>query len=263
MSQITPVDAVRLLLNPNIDKKLVVSMFLQQFKKKEIGPILSKLLGSGIVGISSIIRIPQIRKIVNPEKLSQRVSVSKGLSLSGISLETLGYLIHVVYNHQNKNPFVNYGETLLVGLQNVAIIILIKYYHSRENGSVLLAVIDTIRPILVMLAISIGIGKFASHDFISTLQVLNIPISILSKLPQIRQNYLLQSTGHLSNITVGANVLGSFTRVFTTLQDFEKLGRDKVLLVGYGSLFFLNAVLAGQCYYYGNNTIGTDEKKNN
>jgi mannose-P-dolichol utilization defect protein 1 len=65
----------------------------------------------------------------------------------------------------------------------------------------------------------------------------------------------------LSEITVGANLVGSLIRVFTTVQDFDKLGRDKVLLAGYGLSLVLNLVLAGQVWYYGQREKEEKEKK--
>ncbi|CAH2354159.1 hypothetical protein CLIB1423_14S03422 [[Candida] railenensis] len=261
MSQISPVDVVRLLLNPDISNKLILQLAWNRAKVMKKGPLVSKLLGSLIVGVSSFIRVPQIKKITDPVLLKDRISVAKGLSMEGISLETLGYLIHVVYNKQNGNPFVNYGETFLLGLQNIAIILLIRYYNARKAGSDEVgALIELAQPIAIILAIGFGLSRSAPENFISGLQVLSIPISIVSKIPQIKKNYALKSTSHLSNITVGANVLGSFIRVFTTLQDFEKLGRDKVLLAGYCSSFALNAILAGQCLIYGKGKEVDEEK---
>lgn len=262
MSQITPADAIKLLLNPNISKTVVLQLVWQKAKLIEKGSLISKALGSVIVGVSSVIRIPQIKKILTPLSLKQRISVVNGLSLEGISLETLGYLIHVIYNLQNNNPFVNFGETGLLGIQNIAIILLIRYFKTREEGaSEVGGLLALLQPILLILGVTIGLAKYTPVDVIQNLQVLNIPISIILKLPQIRKNYRLKSTGSLSNITVGANFLGSLVRVFTTLQDFEKLGNDYVLLFGYGSSFALNTILAGQCLIYGDNHI-SEEKKN-
>lgn len=260
MSQITPIDAIRLLFNPNISNTLILQLAWNRVKVMKKGPLVSKLLGSLIVAVSSFIRVPQIKKITDPRQLKDRIAVAGGLSMEGISLETLGYLIHVVYNKQNGNPFVNYGETVLLGIQNLAIILLIRYYNARKAGcDPVGALAELVQPVAIILALAIGLSKVAPEDFILGLQVLSIPISIVSKIPQIRKNHALKSTRHLSTVTVGANVLGSFIRVFTTLQDFDKLGRDKVLLAGYCSSFALNAVLAAQCLIYGKGSETEEE----
>lgn len=265
-------DLIKLIFNPDVSKKLILQIAYQQLSAIGLAKILSAVLGSTIVGVSSIIKIPQIRKIINPKLLNQRISVAQGLSLEGISLETLVYLVHVIYNRQNGNKFVNYGEASFLGVQNIIIILLIEYHNLRsklsgsslsEREQIERSLKELLTPIAIMGAVVVFLTKIAEPSLVSALQVLNIPISIISKLPQIRQNYLLKSTSHLSEVTVGANVLGSLARVFTTVQDFNKVGRDYVLLAGYSSSLALNAVLAGQCYFYRNNSKadGKDDSK--
>lgn len=253
-------DIIKLLFNPDVSKKLILQIAFQQLSAIGLAKILSAVLGSAIVGVSSIIKIPQIKKIINPKLLTQRVSVAKGLSLEGISLETLVYLVHVLYNRQNNNNFINYGEAFLLGIQNVAIILLIEYYNLRsklakkgdlaEKEQIEVSLKELVTPISIMVGIVVFLSKVAEPSLVEALQVLNIPLSIVSKLPQIKQNYELKSTSHLSEITVGANALGSLIRVFTTIQNFNKLGKDYVLLAGYASSFIVNSFVAGQCYYY-------------
>lgn len=260
---------IKLLFNPDVSKKMILQIAFQQISAIGYIKVLSLLLSTSIVGASSIIKIPQIKKIINPKLLTSRISVAQGLSLDGISLESFNYLIHVIYNKQNNNLFMNYGEALLLGIQNIAIILLIEYYNARnhleqtshlENGDkVKISLQHLTRPIAIIIAIGVGLSKVAPSALINGLQVLNIPIGIAAKLPQIKKNYELKSTSHLSNVTIGANVFGSLSRVFTTVQSFDKLGRDYVLLAGYSSSFVLNGVLAGQCYYYGKREKG--EKK--
>lgn len=253
-------DLVRLLFNPNVSKMMILQVAYGQLKIIGLAKILSAVLGLVIVGVSSVIKIPQIKKIINPELLSARIQVAQGLSLEGLSLETLGNWIHVAYNSQNNNPFRNYGESLFIGVQNIAIILLIEYYNARsklasasgnDDTKIQQSLQQLVRPAATIAAAIIFLTKVAPEPVILTLQMASIPISILSKIPQIRQNQRLQRASHLSEVTVGANWLGSLIRVFTTVQDFDKLGRDKVLLAGYGLSFVLNLVLAGQVWYYG------------
>lgn len=252
-------DLVKLLFNPNVSKMMILQVAYGQLKIIGLARILSAVLGLTIVGVSSVIKIPQIKKIVRPEVLQGRIRVAQGLSLEGISLETLSNWIHVAYNSQNKNPFRNYGESLFVGIQNIAIILLIEYYNARarlgadgnQDAKIQQSLKELLRPAAILAGGIVFLTKIAPENLISSLQIASIPISIVSKLPQIHQNHRLQRASHLSEITVGANWLGSLIRVFTTVQDFDKLGRDKVLLAGYGLSFVLNLVLAGQVWYYG------------
>lgn len=265
---------IKLLFNPDVSNKILLQLAYRQLSAIGLATILSKALGSVVVAASSVVKVPQIKKILNPVTLDGKVAVSKGLSLEGVSLESIAQLIHVVYNSQNNNPFVNYGETLFLGIQNIAIILLIEYYNARSslkavgNASDKEQIDDALkrltRPVGIILGVLLFVTKVAPPALISALQVLTIPVLIVAKLPQIRQNFLLKSTSHLSEITVGANVVGSLIRLFTTVQDFDRLGRDYVLLAGYFSSFALNATLVGQILYYRRGKVeGEDEEKKN
>lgn len=253
---------IKLLFNPDVSKKMILQMAFQQIKIIGVAKVLAAALGSATVGISSIIKIPQIKKILDPKSLEKRISIADGLSLKGLSLESISQLIHIAYNSQNNTSFINYGESLLIGLQNIALILLVEYYSLRshllsisnlsEQEQIQDSLNELKRPIGTILALIIFFTKLAPSSLINVLQVLNIPISIVSKIPQIQRNYTLKSTSSLSNITIFANVLGSAIRVFTTLKGSKKAlqTKDHVLLAGYSSGLILNTVLAGQIVYY-------------
>lgn len=257
------IQLIKLLFNPDVSKKIILQMAFQQIKVIGIARVLAAALGGVVVGASSVVKVPQILKVVNPPTLEGRIKVANGITLEGLSLETLSQLIHIVYNFQNKNSFVNYGETALVGIQNVIIILLIEYYRLRqhfesisnspEKLQIEYSLKELQKPILTMFGIFIFLTKIAPSSLIDGLQILGIPISIVGKIPQLRKNYLLKSTSHLSNITIGANVLGTAIRVFTTIKGTRKALKpsDYVLLTGYSSGLILNLILAGQVVYYG------------
>lgn len=265
---------IKLLFNPDISNKIILQMALKQISAIGVAKVVSAALGAAVVGASSVVKLPQIKKILDPKQLEGKVKVANGLSLEGVSLETLSQLIHIVYNRQVNTPFINYGETVLLGIQNVAIILLIEYYRLRQHLSSVSnksdqdqiedSLKDLKKPIGIIIAVLIFLTKIAPAPLIDLLQILNIPISIVSRLPQIRNNYVLKTTSHLSEITVGANLLGSAIRVFTTLKGSKKAlkSSDYVLLAGYGSGFILNLVLVGQIVYYKKWYKGeTDEAK--
>lgn len=271
---------VKMLLNPDVSNKVILQLAYRQMSALGWARVLSALLGAGVVGALLVVKIPQIKKILNPKTLDQRIAVANGLALEGISLETFNYLIHCVFNAQNNSLFISYGESFLLGLQNVAIILLINYYRARKSGEIedLLSLepVERVSTIVRKLAKPIGLiagstiffSKLAPRNLISFLQVLGIPILILSKLPQVEKNHRLQSTAHLLNLTLRANWLGSVIRVYTSLQDYSaKSERGKntltaaVLLTGYSALFIVNLVLVAQSYYYGAKEEDKVEKK--
>ena len=184
-------DIIKLLFNPNVSKMMILQIAYGQLKIIGLAKILSAVLGLLIVGVSSVIKVPQIKKIVKPELLLNRIQVAQGLSLEGISLETLSNWIHVAYNSQNNNPFRNYGESLFVGVQNIAIILLIDYYNARsrlgaagpgeDDIKIRQALQELVRPAAVIAGSIVFLTKLAPERLISTLQIASIPISIESK----------------------------------------------------------------------------------
>jgi mannose-P-dolichol utilization defect protein 1 len=79
------------------------------------------------------------------------------------------------------------------------------------------------------------------------LQLLTLPISLFSKLPQIASNARAHSTGNLSAIAVFAQILGCAARLFTTSAE---LGGDKYVLWGFGLALILNGIIGAQMLRY-------------
>ena len=65
--------------------------------------LVSKVLVLGIIVGGSIVKLPQIIKILN-------AGSTKGISLVSYIFETLALLIFVSYNFRKENPFSTYGE---------------------------------------------------------------------------------------------------------------------------------------------------------
>lgn len=259
------VGVAKLLSNPDIDKKVLIKFIFRQLKAQikvmGYGKVASLILGLLMVGGSSVIKIPQIRKILKPKEAEQRIKLAEGLSKDSIKLETLAQFIHVTFNKQQGNSFLNYGESFLLGLQNIALLAVLEFYRARrelrqwstlpEDAQVKESLKEAVKPVVKVIAAVIFLTKIAPTSLIAALQVLIIPIGIAAKIPQIRRNEEIKSTAHLSEVTIGANVIGSLIRVYTTLANFRPGRRDSVLLAGYLTSLALNAVLAGQMLKYG------------
>src|SRR5579862_8547074 len=86
---------------------------------------ISKALGLGIVVAGSIVKLPQLLKLVNARS-------GVGLSLSGYILETFAYTITLAYNVRLKFPFSTYGETAFIAIQNILILLLILHYSQKD-----------------------------------------------------------------------------------------------------------------------------------
>ncbi|CAD1809076.1 PQ loop repeat family protein [Candida parapsilosis] len=257
-----------LLKDPDTNNKIVLQMAWSQVKAIGYGKVLAALLSALTVGVSSFIRIPQIRKLLIKTE-ADRVRVAKGLSLQSLTIDTLNSLVHVSFNSHNGIPFINYGESLLLGIQNAIIILLTKYYRLRANDEIdnvsKLPLSEAIKeltdglaqPLLIMAGSVIFFTKIAPSSLISALEILNIPISIISKIPQIKTNHRLQTVSHLSDVVLRANVLGSIIRVYTSYTDYSSKAKrnkntvdEKILVAGYTTSLIMNSILLGQSIVY-------------
>ena len=161
-------------------------------------------------------------------------------------LETLSYAITLAYSYRNEFPFSTYGENFFLTIQNILITLLIIYFPNprltRAAGSVgpRLAVAST-----VTAATSAALYYIPSSS-LAALQVATIPLSLFSKIPQIRQNYRAQSTGQLSAFAVGSQIAGCLARLFTTSAEVG----DPILFAGFALALLLNIVLGVQMYSY-------------
>ncbi|KAI8260743.1 Mannose-P-dolichol utilization defect 1 protein-like protein [Colletotrichum sp. SAR11_239] len=196
---------------------------------------LSKGIGLGIVGVSSIVKLPQIRKLTSSQS-------GEGISVLSYLLETASYLVSLAYNYRNQFPFSTYGETALIMGQNVIITVLVLNYTGRAG---LAAVFVT------ALAVAMGAlfaGGLVDMQTLGYLQAGAGVLSVASKVPQILAIWSEGGTGQLSAFAVFNYLLGSLSRIFTTLQEVD----DKLILYNFIAGFLLNAVLASQMAYYWN-----------
>ncbi|KAI1454838.1 mannose-P-dolichol utilization defect 1 protein [Annulohypoxylon moriforme] len=196
---------------------------------------ISKGLGIGIIGASSIVKVPQIIKLVQSQS-------SSGISFLSYLLETSSYLISLAYNFRNEFPFSTYGETALILGQNVIITVLVLNYSGRASMAALFVAA------LATSVVTLFNGAILDMQTLSYLQAGAGVLGVASKVPQIAAIYQQGGTGQLSAFTVFNYLAGSLSRIFTTLQEVD----DKLILYGFVAGFALNLVLAAQMVYYWN-----------
>ncbi|GAM89438.1 hypothetical protein ANO11243_074760 [Dothideomycetidae sp. 11243] len=206
----------------------------------------SKALGVGIISASSIVKIPQLLKLLNSRSAA-------GVSFLSYALETAAYLVTLAYNTRMNFPFSTYGETALIAVQNVAIALAVLHF-SRQ---------DALAGVYVAALAAAGYALFSADvvdaQMLGYLQAGAGLLGVASKLPQIVAVYREGGTGQLSAFAVFNYLVGSLTRIFTTLQEVD----DPLILYGFISGFVLNAVLAAQMVYYWNSPASkkTESKK--
>ncbi|KAG6832765.1 hypothetical protein H0H87_000418 [Tephrocybe sp. NHM501043] len=206
---------------------------------------ISKGLGIGIVAGGSIMKLPQIRLIVNARSAC-------GLSLPAYVLETLSYAITLAYSFRNDFPFSTYGENFFLTLQNALITLLIIFYAppSPSKSTHLLTG-------AVSILATAGTLVVLPSNALAALQLATLPLSLFSKLPQIQQNSRARSTGQLSAFAVISQIAGCAARLFTTASEVG----DRLVLAGFVLALLLNLILGWQLLIYWGQGQSADSKK--
>ncbi|KAH8650618.1 hypothetical protein BGZ60DRAFT_421444 [Tricladium varicosporioides] len=150
---------------------------------------ISKGLGIGIIAASSIVKVPQILKLLSSKSAS-------GISFLSYLLETSAYLISLAYNYRQGFPFSTYGETSLILVQNVVIAVLVLNYSGKTSAAA-----------LFVAGLASGAVTLFSKDILDmqTLGYLQAGAGVLgvaSKLPQILAVWQEGGTGQLSAFAV-------------------------------------------------------------
>ncbi|KAH6874477.1 hypothetical protein BKA70DRAFT_1208710 [Coprinopsis sp. MPI-PUGE-AT-0042] len=211
---------------------------------------LSKGLGVGIVVGGSIMKVPQILLIVNARS-------ARGLSLPSYVLETLAYGITLAYSMRNHFPFSTYGENLFLSFQNVLITFLIIFYAPPALSP---SASNSKQAKFILATLATGITSYSLSSLplqtLTILQLATLPLSLLSKLPQIMQNHSSKSTGQLSAFAVFSQIAGCLARLFTTSQEVG----DNIVAAGFFLALVLNVVLGTQLYMYWGDSAASSKR---
>ncbi|KAI4617371.1 hypothetical protein J4E80_005574 [Alternaria sp. BMP 0032] len=221
------------LLGPKCYKTLIYNVDITATECVKLA--ISKGLGIGIIGASSIVKIPQLLKLLNSQS-------AEGLSFLSYLLESSSYLISLAYNVRHGFPFSTYGETALILVQNIAIASLVLKYSGRGVG-----VAGWIGG-LAAAGAALFNDQWVDNEKLSLFQATAGVLGVASKVPQILTVWSEGGTGQLSAFAVVNYLLGSLSRIFTTLQEVD----DPLILYGFIAGFALNAILFCQVVYYWN-----------
>lgn len=150
---------------------------------------ISKGLGIAIISASSIVKIPQILKLVSSKSAS-------GISFLAYLLEISAQVVSLAYNVRQGFPFSTFGEAALIAVQNVVIAVLVLRYSGRAGLAALfvagLAVAGT----------ALFRGDVVDMKMLSYLQAGAGVLGVASKVPQIATVFREGSTGQLSAFAV-------------------------------------------------------------
>ncbi|KAI8108232.1 hypothetical protein M9434_006261 [Picochlorum sp. BPE23] len=190
----------------------LLSIALQHVLRGHVPPtdlvksIISEGLGLGIVAGSCLVKVPQIVKLVSS-------SSAQGLNPTSFEIETFCATVAATYGFVHKLSFNAFGESVAIGLQNIVLLFLIYKYQKRSLGRRVVVLVG------LMTWLAAAQGGHLTAELLNKLFDLNSIILLVSRIPQITQNYRSKSTGQLSFITYLMNFLGTMARVFTTLQE--------------------------------------------
>eukprot|EP01040_Poterioochromonas_malhamensis_P015701 gene15701-17625_t len=197
---------------------------------------LSKFLSLGIVLGSVIVKLPQIINITSTKDV-------KGLSPEAFYTEVPMTLLTVVYNIRQGYSFSTYGESVMILIQNIILVLLLWQYTKPIPPSF------TVKLSVLGLFTIIGYISYAvvPHQYLQILPLMTLPMLVYSRMVQIISSWKNKTTGQLSSITVGLTFIGGLVRVFTTITD---VGLDFSLLTSLGIGTVLSGVQLAQIYFY-------------
>jgi len=153
-----------------------------------------------------LLKAPQIYNIVKAKS-------GAGLELSSLYLDVVAFMCPAVYSFRLGYDFFTYGESVVILVQNIVIVLLVWSYSAK--------------PISVghKLLVIVGLGALTAaafalpEEFLSVLPSITIMFVIASRVPQIVANFRTRDTGVASSITWLLNFVGAFIRVLTTLSE--------------------------------------------
>ncbi|EGR31734.1 pq loop repeat family protein [Ichthyophthirius multifiliis] len=212
---------------------------------------LSKTLGIAIVTLSTILKVPQIIKII------QNKSV-QGLSYSSLIFECLLYLFTISYNLYIQSPFSLYGENIFIIFQNIIIMCLFNVYDKKFSLFKLITTFIFIggisAPLLLQIVpkqafdLSIIINMIMCKQIINRKYIFYKKKVSCSRLPQMIKNFKDKSTGQLALATFFLNFSGAIARTFTIFTESPNM----LILISNFQAVILNGIIFLQILLIGN-----------
>ncbi len=213
--------------------------FLDELSTLDPTEVLMKLLGMLIILGSMLNKAPLFINILKTKSVA-------GMSSSAVYSECIMYANAAFYSYLQGNPFAAYGETLLITIQTVGVILLMWQYKVEPKVSAKERMIVT-----ALFAVYVSVVFSIPAEKLYLLLSINMPVTIFSRGMQIMTYLKAKHTGTQSIITVIMNFTGSAIRVMTTIN---LVGFDIPMLAGYGISLLLNSIMISQFIIYKENT---------
>jgi len=240
-------ETIRTILSPALIKEECFNKFFVDFDFFDgdcLKYSLSKGLGLGIIAGSILVKVPQIVKILGSKSAA-------GITLISVVMELFAISSNMAYSYSSGFPFSAWGESLFLAIQTSLIAALVLFFNF---SSTLMAFSFMIGYIAVAFAL---VSEFTPIDVLWSMQAVNVPLILVSKMLQAVTNYRNQSTGQLSAVTIFLLFFGALARIFTSIQETG----DTVVIATFVAASFANGLIAFQVLYYWNSKIGGGKKK--
>lgn len=192
----------------------------------------TKLLGYFIIVASSLIKLPQLLKILSARSAS-------GLSFSGTLLELTAITFTASYSYAKRFPFSAWGEAVFLFVETALIAFFTLWFNRNRAGSILFLILCSATTYVLTS------GLLTSQQ-LWYLQACNVPLAVGGKLIQATVNFNNKHTGHLSFITVFLLFIGCIVRILTSIQETG----DKVVIITYAAASLANLALVLQILFY-------------
>ncbi|CAG2167647.1 unnamed protein product [Oppiella nova] len=201
-----------------------------------LSAVVSKTLGYGIIAGSTLVKMPQLVKIWS-------AGSGIGISFTGVVLELIAMTFSAAYAFANHFPFSAWGECLFLMAVTALIAYLVLKYQRNQLSALTFLVVYTALTFVLM-------SGLTPMSILWSLQALNLPVAISGKMFQAFNNLRNGNTGQLSAITAVLLFLGSFARIFTSIQETG----DQLVVWTFAVASVANFLLVSQIGYYWNQT---------
>lgn len=190
-------------------------------------------------------KVPQIYNIISAGFVSN-------MARSSVYLELLTGLWNWEFNYLNGFPFSTYGETVFIAVQNIALILLLWAYASKEDAPGVLEYLVAV----VGIAGAGAAPLFMPSEYLPYIYTAQLVLFSIARFPQMLANFQAGHTGSSSGITLFMNFAGTLARVFTSMQEVK----DPLVLINFIVNASINAVLFAQYVWYRKATAANHAK---
>ena len=201
-----------------------------------ISYLISKGLSIGIVLMSFTLKLPQIISMLKSKSI-------EGLSYISIYSEIITFLFSCLYSYHKEYPFMTYGESVIILVQNVIILLLCWKYDKDQSSDRKNFFFVAVCMIISYFCLK---GNYVNDYMWYLIGSSGIPLVSISRISQIIISFRDKSTGPLSAFTFLMNIAGSVSRIFTSIKETG----DIIIIISYVYSSLLSLIILIQIIYY-------------